>query len=188
MIVKIKKGKHASNQWYGLTFKKSFSYLFDFSFAFYYIQGEDKFDWNKLFGVTGCVFPRFRLLEANDERLNYCDFKIKLISKYLCFFMPYHWSSCRIGWRYMETDIGIFQVTPYVYIQGYRKYNYGIFDVDNSNEIELIIHKSKDYYHLEIDHHKMISIPSKNSKLGITLPCFFGGNRTAPRDLEIERL
>jgi hypothetical protein len=188
MIIKIKKGKHASNQWFGLTFKKSFSYLFDFNFAFYYLEGEDRFDWNKLFGVTGCILPRFRLLEANDERLNYCDFKVKLISKYLCFFMAYHWNSCRIGWRYMETNVGNFQVTPYVYLQGYRIYNYGITNVPNGNEIDLSITKTYANYLINIEGQPLINIPSKNSNLGITLPCYFGGNKTAPRDLEIERL
>jgi hypothetical protein len=183
MKIKIKKGKHASNQWFGLTFKKSFSYLFDFSFAFYYLEGEDRKDWNKLFGVTGCILPRLRFLKANDERIKYCDFRIGN----LCLFMPYHWNSCRIGWRYMETEIGNFQVTPYVYLQGYRIYNYGITNVPNGNEIDLSITKTYSSYLINIEGQPLINIPSKNSKLGITLTCWFGGNKTAPRDLEIER-
>lgn len=187
-MIKIKKGHHRSNEWLKFTFKKSFAYLFDFSFAIYHLEGDNQFDWNKLFGITGCLFPRLRLLKSTDERLAYCDLKIKVGDKYLCFFTPVHWNSCRIGWRYNESQNGLFQVTPYVYLQGYRLYDYETITLLPNNEVQIYLTKTRGSYLINISDKPTVCIPSKNSVFGFTCTCYFGGNKTAPRNLEIERI
>ena len=79
MIVKIKKGQHKSNEWYKLFFGFKIERIYTFSEKSTYDLGdEDQQDWNKLFGFTSGIFIKFKVLFKTDERIKYCDFKVKV--------------------------------------------------------------------------------------------------------------
>jgi len=194
--LRVKKGKHASNDWYGITFKAetSFDFIFD-NDSTYNLEGEDQKDWNKLFGFTDCILPRLRFLAKEDVRNVYCDFKIPFTKKNLAVFFPRHWRSARFAWRYNIAE-KVFELTYYVYVDGKRMFGsenetYVLFfnkritariEKIEPNQHFFIIkdYQGKSYFSKTIT-------TTKHTIWGITLPMFFGGNCAAPNTIKIKR-
>jgi hypothetical protein len=191
MIVKIKKGQHKSNEWYKLFFgsKLERTYVFTEK-STYDLKDDDQKDWNKLFGFTSGIFIKFKVLFNTDERIKYCDFKVRVpFSKkwYWCVFMPYHWNSARWVCRYNTVD-NTYELTSYVYDRGFRVYDNKILKVDLHKKVQLSIEKFKTAYYFKgvnnmIVWEKVIDV-EQTKNYGVTLPAFFGGNEVAPNNIE----
>lgn len=167
MIVKIKKGNHWSNQLYGLLFRNK--YCFEFSFcetAKYDLKSEDQYDLNKLAGIA--------------------DFKLFLNGKLK---NPAHIQSCRVGWRYVN---GKFQIASYTYVNGKRHVTKDGVSIISGRTYVVKISKIrsgymlmvKDKYDDKIILTRMTETMKRPTSISIKLPGYFGGNRTAPNDIE----
>jgi hypothetical protein len=190
----IKKGQHKSNEWYRLFFGNKIERVYKFTKnSIYNLSDEDQKDWNKLFGFTSGILPKFKVFFNTDERIKYCDFKIRLGKWYWCVFMPYHWDSARFGWRYNTVSNRI-ELDAYVYDNGYRKFNNKFYSTVLDNNLIMSIEKNKLFSNSYL--FKIVSetgfavwkeeIKVKNvNNIGITLPLFFGGNEVAPNKIEI---
>ena len=191
--IKIKKGEHKSNEWYKLFFGFKIERIYTFTEKSTYNLGdEDQQDWNKLFGFTSGIFIKFKVLFKTDERIKYCDFKVRVpFSKkwYWCVFMPYHWNSARFGCRYNKID-NTYEFDSYVYDNGFRRYDNNFCTHPLNREIVFTISKAKEAYMFKIKGRydmrvwRKTVVVNKTKDIGITLPSFFGGNEVAPNDVE----
>jgi len=190
MKVVIKKGQHKSNEWYRLFFGNKIERVYKFTKnSIYDLGDEDQKDWNKLFGFTSGILPKFKVFFNTDERIKYCDFKIRLGKWYWCVFMPYHWNSARFGCRY-NTVTKEYEFDSYVYDNGFRRYDGSICSHFLDKEIVFTINKTKETYQFKVkgryddkEWRKSV-IVNKTKSFGIILPAFFGGNEVAPNDVE----
>lgn len=191
--ITVKKEKHTSNEWYALfvgkTIKRTYVFTED---SKYIINNVDQFDWNKLFGFTSGILPVVKLLSNNDERIKYCDFKIKLGSRFLCLFLAYHWNSARYGWRYLP-DTNLFEVDSYVYNKGYRKFKGVLASYQVNDTVDFSIEKTKSSYKYKVKARHRLKTYIREVEVvitkfyGITLPLYFGGNIAAPKDVKITK-
>lgn len=159
MIYTIRKGKHRSNKLrFSLYWKKEIiAFRVVFdSSAKYFIPGEDQFDINKLFGVG---------------------------------YLPtHHTESARFGWRYNE-NTNLIELFAYCYINGRRVADL-ITTVQIDRSIILTIRISDDSYRFTarkngIDYDYKI-FRGSDKKIGYPLNVFFGGNKPAPKTINIE--
>jgi hypothetical protein len=172
--ITIKKGRHLSNQLTGIHLMSTgvrFEVMFTEE-SKYILEGEDQYDWNKLYGISHGFFP--------------------LVKSYMM-----HYNSSRFGWRY-NTDFNCYEVTPYYYINGERYFHNNVIGVLDPNRVyicEITPWYDKVVYSIT-DKESGASIlnfesPEKiTSYHGFIAPAYFGGNMPAPKDVSylFERL
>lgn len=103
-------------------------------------------------------------------------------------YFPYHHcDSVRFGWRYV-LDMGIIEILSYSYINSKRIYETLCFvNIDETIKCELIVNESN--HVLQIDNKANTHvIDLKPKKIAYLLHPYFGGNMTAPHDMEIKMI
>jgi hypothetical protein len=191
----IKKGQHICfNDEVGFKFGKNIRASYKFiEETIYDLNNSDQYDWNKLFGFTDCLLPRFRVLNTEDTRVNTCDFKVKILNRVVAFFRPVHWQSARFVWRW-STEKQVFESTSYCYVKGVRTYYYDVFNIPLNSITDFKITKTfNNYYFTAIRgnlkiYDKVEEAKQKTKPYGYYLGFFFGGNQKAPKDIKIEKL
>jgi hypothetical protein len=165
--ITIKKGKHLSNQLTGFHLMNTglkFEVMFTED-SKYLLEGEDQYDWNKLYGCSWGFFP--------------------LVKSYMM-----HYNSSRFGCRY-NLELNSYEVTPYYYINGKRHFHknvIGVLDLNKVYTFEIIPWFDKVVYNVieketgnSILHFE--SMENINIYHGFIAPGYFGGNKTAPKDV-----
>jgi hypothetical protein len=190
----IKKGKHICyNDNMGFKFGSVINHSFEFTKdTIYDLNNSDQYDWCKLFGFTDCLLPRFKVLNTEDGRVNTCDFKIKILNRYVAFFRPVHWQSARFVWRW-NIDKQTFESTSYCYIKGVRTYDDIIFNIPLNKGFDFKITKTFNNYYFTswmgnikiFD--KVESAKQKTKPYGYYLGFFFGGNQSTPKEIKIKK-
>jgi len=99
-------------------------------------------------------------------------------------YLPHHHSnSVRFGWRYMKDDC--INVLAYWYRGGKREF-LSIADVPIGKEYVYVLTPSSSCHTLEIvGLTEKVSVPVPKGRFGYLLLPYFGGNKTAPHDIEI---
>jgi hypothetical protein len=167
-LIKIKEGQHLSNQMTGIRFLTNGVIEFDVMFdeqSRYLLGDGDQYDWNKLYGCSWGFFP--------------------LIDSF-----QMHYNSSRFGWRYMP-DTGTYELTPYYYIKGERKFNSSIKAVLNENEVyNCTITPWYDHVIYKVIHkatgNEVLYFESEEEIVdynGFLAPGYFGGNKKAPKNI-----
>lgn len=161
----IKKGRHYSKL--GVQPVLDFDYIahivkFDDT-ARYNLGTPDQFDINKLFGVG---------------------------------FLHHHYDSARFGWRYIP-DLDKIELLAYMYKSGTRINEWDeqihLCLIDIGKKYELSLHVEKENYRFIVWDirmntkvcNKIFSRPKIFKWFGYLLRPYFGGNRTAPHDINI---
>jgi hypothetical protein len=198
--ITIKKDQNKSNELYSLILGKQVAneYLFDEN-CVYDLGSVDQDDWNKLFGFTDCLLPRLRILSEDDDRNAYSDFSFQIGKKTVNLFMPWHWKSARFVWRY-NIQKKLFEISHYTYINGERSFEGGkVYELFFNKKVTMKIEKDENImfgnrYIFTIRDYKgglfysfIQQIPYRTNFFGIYLPAFFGGNRTAPNTIKIQK-
>lgn len=166
--IQIKKGQHLSNQMTGIRLLTKGFIKFDIMFTSksrYILKDGDQYDWNKLYGCSWGFFP--------------------LIDSF-----QMHYNSSRFGWRYMP-DTKSYELTPYYYINGERKFDSSVKAILAEKEIYtcyiipgfdkviyVVKHKLTGKKLLHFESEEKISTYS-----GFLAPGYFGGNKTAPKNI-----
>lgn len=160
MIFTIKKGKHYSN----LFLYKTLNLINFRSFNL----------WTVTFNET-C---KYEFSGEDSFDIN------KLIGVSLGF--DHHKESARFGWRSIDGQI---ELSAYTYTEGIRK-TQTICTVPLNIKVDLFLDAEGDYYRfvtVSEDFHREIKIRKKVPfSIGYSLWPYFGGNRPAPHDIQIE--
>ncbi len=149
---------------------------------------EDQYDLNKLFGFTSGLTGKIskQLPNTPKQDLPY-------------YYRPAHWNSARFVWNY-EPKTDDMQVTWYAYDKGVRMYDTkDKVNLKFNKEYELSIEKTENSYIFtiaDIKYNYIFKDPttiwnktlniSETSKVGWSLPLFFGGNKPAPNKILIK--
>jgi hypothetical protein len=175
MIVKIKKGKHLSNQLVCIprvNLWDNGEIVIQVKFndsCRYYLGGGDQSDWNKLGGCSWGYFP--------------------VVDQYMM-----HYNSSRFGWRYNPYTFKI-EITPYLYNEGVRCYAEEILNIEPwelniDTTYYLVIKplgKDRVYYQLQNQQKEVLSYYIADQKVptlsGWVAPGYFGGNKPAPQNI-----
>lgn len=99
-------------------------------------------------------------------------------------FPHHHKNSVRFGWRWVP-DLGKIEVLAYYYIDGKRMDRHMVY-VEIGERLVYEINGEGNFYSLIIHGSTYLDIPLKPCKVGYLLQTYFGGNQTAPHDIEIE--
>jgi hypothetical protein len=160
MTIVIKKGNHSTFRMPELLFmskEKSLDYYVIFDQSCAYDIGEDQDDVNKLFGIG---------------------------------YFPFHrWNSVRFGWRYSK-DVDKIEILSYVYVNKVRYFEH-ICYVDFFNSYKFSISHISDLKVIfavsEMNDGKVYrsEFLSKFRSFGYLLGPYFGGNKTAPHDIQL---
>lgn len=163
-IFKIKKGKHKSVFFKPKFhfFKNQFCKRIEFNkSAKYQLDNIDQFDINKLFGIS---------------------------------YGLHHRNSARFGWRWSMRMEKI-EILAYVYRDGKRvnewDENIYICDIEPNSKYNMEIKKENGYYNFKVENEtleKVYTLKIKHGECpfwGYELFPYFGGNNTAPHQIEI---
>lgn len=157
----IKEDKHRSGLHIGFTFGNRIAFEAEFnSTCLYQLDGSDKYDINKLFGMSTSWY--------------------------------HHKNSCRFGWRCIDGEN--IEILAYVYVDGVRQtyLDSQILGTVKPNQkfyASININKDKDKYLFNFDNNSFIEVDYKPAKIfpfKYKLYPYFGGNKTAPHDMEIK--
>ena len=165
----IKKGTHAPFRLPKLLIKpKALRYEVEFTESCRYRFGtDDDADVNKLFGISFITFGSFWFVIKNLFKG-----KVKAL---------HHYNSVRFGWRY-DALSNRFEVLYYVYQNGERLFNHMISRSANQ-PLNMRLNKV-DVGHWSFFYEYGFDMPK--TWLCYELHPYFGGNRTAPHDMEIK--
>lgn len=162
MIFRIPAGRHRGRPFrFGLWWRKtSFSWIVKFDESCRYDLGtDDQYDVNKLVGIG--------------------------------YLLHHHKDSARFGWRYW-TDRKEIELSAYCYVNGRRVIQHVCF-CEIGKEYHLMLNATQICYHLHAYERYsstclgMVTIGhAHKKKLQYRLGTFFGGNRTAPHEMNIE--
>lgn len=177
--MKIKKGTHAPMRLPSLLLGYSMiGYRVTFTESCRYDIGSDQSDINKLFGIG---YFSWRLFGMKTSKLFGRTFT------YPWFRVAHHDNSVRFGWRYSH---GLIEIMAYWYHNGNRYYN-TIKDLEIGKPYILKLHIMRDWHSLMISESldmkntTSLNVPVEGKNFGYLLSCYFGGNKTAPHDMEI---
>ena len=147
-----------------------------------YDIGSDQSDINKLFGFSFLTWKIFKKK------------KISIFGKTMN--IPWvrpmhHYNSFRFGWTYSPTK-DVIEIYTYWYTNGVRNFKYiTSVNIDDVVNYELIIENEHIIFKMEsIDMESIDIVMNSHTirsefKFGYLLQPFFGGNQTAPHDVEI---
>jgi hypothetical protein len=173
----IKKGTHAPFRLPKLLFKpESLRYEVEFTESCRYRFGtEDDADVNKLFGIAFITWGSFWFVLKNLLRG-----KVKAL---------HHYNSIRWGWRY-DALSGRIELISYLYGNGKRIIEYHS-SVSINEKLTLNIYQPNAFYYrpfllVNEKYNKHSAFTYHRYLLGYELHPYFGGNRTAPHDMEIK--
>ena len=165
----IKRNTHAPFRMPKLLIKpEALRYEVEFTESCRYRFGtDDDADVNKLFGIAFITWGSFWFVIKNLLRG-----KVKAL---------HHYNSVRWGWRYNALS-GNIELLEYCYINGNRSINYITYCRINGKHQLWIDQSSLGGWELSSEY--VYKMP--NTWLCYELHTYFGGNRTAPHDMEIK--
>jgi hypothetical protein len=101
------------------------------------------------------------------------------------YFPHHHDNSVRFGWRY-RNDIDIIEIMAYWYKDGQRDFAYLCsVEIGKQWRYDLTIGQSNQSMHV-VGKSVPYIVPVRPRRMGYLLQPYFGGNMTAPHDIEIK--
>lgn len=163
----IKKGTHAPFRLPKLLFKpQALRYKVEFTESCRYRFGtDDDADVNKLFGIAFITWGSFWFVIKN-----LFNGKVKSL---------HHYNSIRRGWR-PDMLSGRIEMIDYRYVNGERIIQYS-YSIDVNQKYSVSLKKVADLWLLD-----GVLYNAPKTWLCYELHPYFGGNRTAPHDMEIK--
>lgn len=100
------------------------------------------------------------------------------------YFPHHHKRSVRFGWRY-DLAGGMIEVVAYWYMRGERYFlPMGLVSIGSPHVY--VIRRHENMHQLYLDNRPPLELPVPGSHWGYLLRPYFGGNMTAPHDIEIK--